>query len=65
MPRKIKRRRTKGSEKLLADVRAQRGLDREAFFAAGGTLVQWMGGPRTVTKNKRRYRRPSPGSEVS
>jgi len=58
---KIRRHRRKGSKKLLDNVKAQRGLDRKTHFANGGTLVEWMGGPRTVERNQKRYRRPGPG----
>ena len=58
---KIKRHRDKESSKMLDDVKAQRGLDRKAHFANGGTLVEWRGGPRLVQRNQKRYRRPGPG----
>ena len=58
---KVKRHRDKKSSKVLDNVKAQRGLDRKAHFERGGTLVEWMGGPRLVERNQKRYRRPSPG----
>ena len=39
---------------VLNQSKRMRGLDREAYFKAGGSLVQWRGGTRTVTKNKKR-----------
>lgn len=57
MPRKIKRHRSRSAnaETIVSTVKAQRGLDRERFFKEGGTLVGWMGGPNTKTKNKRAW----------
>ena len=51
---KVKRRRRGGSDRVLDQIRAQRGLDRKAHFENGGTLVEWRGGPRLVQKDKRR-----------
>jgi hypothetical protein len=61
---KIRRNRRKGSERLLSNVKAQRGLDRKAHFTNGGSLVEWRGGPRTVERNQKRYRRPRPGQDI-
>ena len=55
MPRKIRRRKAKNAEAIMSTVRAQRGLDRERHFKEGGTLVEWMGGPNTKTKNMRAW----------
>ena len=55
MARKRKHRRAPGSAQQLAHVKAQRGLDRKKHFDEGGTLVTWMGGPHTKTKNKRAW----------
>ena len=52
---KVKRHRAKGNEFILSNVKAQRGLDRKHHFEQGGTLVEWMGGPRTKTKNKKAW----------
>ena len=52
---KVKRHRKRGSEGVLANVKAQRGLDRKHHFAAGGTLIEWRGGPCTVTKNRKAW----------
>ena len=52
------------SKKQRKHLEAIRGLDRTRHFAEGGTLIQWMGGPHTVTKNKKRYRRPKPGQKT-
>jgi hypothetical protein len=53
--RKRKHRRAPGSARHMANVKAQRGLDREKHFSEGGTLVAWMGGPHTKTKNMRAW----------
>ncbi len=52
---KVKRHRVKGSERIMENIRAQRGLDRKRHFEQGGTLVEWMGGPRTKTKNQKAW----------
>ena len=62
---KVRRHRNKAKKKTLDNVRAQPGLDRKAHFANGGSLVEWMGGPRLVQRNKKKYRRPAPGSRSS
>ena len=51
---KIKRNRQKGSKKILDHIKAQRGLDRVAHFATGGTLTDWMGGPRLIEEDKKK-----------
>lgn len=58
---KVRRHRRKGSNRIMDNVKAQRGLDRKAHFANGGTLVEWRGGPRLVQRNQKQYRRPGPG----
>ncbi len=58
---KVRRHRRKGSNRIMDNVKAQRGLDRKAHFANGGTLVEWRGGPRLVQRNLKQYRRPGPG----
>jgi len=59
MARKVKHQRQKGerADRIRRDRKAQSGLDRAAHFAAGGTLAQWRG-IHTVTRNRKRYRRP-------
>jgi hypothetical protein len=52
------------SKKQRKYLKAIRGLDRTRHFSEGGTLVEWMGGPHTVTKNKKKYRRPAPGQKI-
>jgi len=49
---KVKRHRRKDSGRVLDNIKAQRGLDRKAHFANGGTLVAWRGGPRLVQVDK-------------
>jgi hypothetical protein len=41
---------------IIKSIKAARGLDREAHFAKGGTLVSWMGGPRLIVKDKKKFR---------
>jgi hypothetical protein len=33
----------KKNDRILADLKAQRGFDRQAHFAAGGTVEGWRG----------------------
>tara|TARA_Y100001970_G_scaffold178399_1_gene217236 strand:+ start:3120 stop:3302 length:183 start_codon:yes stop_codon:yes gene_type:complete len=40
--------------KLLKQLAAARGIERKRHFEAGGSLVDWRGGTRTVTKNKKK-----------
>lgn len=56
MGRKIRRQRAKGkrADRIHASIKAQRGLDRAEHFAKGGDLVQYWGGPKTVTRNRKR-----------
>ena len=56
MSRKIRHSRTKGkrADHIRVSIKAQRGLDRADHFAKGGTLVQYWGGPNTVTRNRKR-----------
>ena len=54
----------KMSKKQRKYLKAIRGLDRTRHFSEGGTLVEWMGGPHTVTKNKKKYRRQAPGQKI-
>ena len=60
--RSRKNKRSDRSQEILKNVKAQRGLDRKRHFEEGRTLVAWMGGPRLIQKNKRKYRRPKHGS---
>lgn len=39
---------------IIRNVKAARGLDRAAHFANGGTLLEWMGGPRLVTADRKK-----------
>jgi hypothetical protein len=45
MARKIRRMKPKGErqQRALDNVKAQRGLDRNAFFNEGGEMVRWRG----------------------
>ena len=36
---------------------AIRGVYRKQHFANGGSLVDWMGGPHTVRRNRKKYTR--------
>ena len=63
MARSRRNKRSSTSQDVLKSVKAQRDLDRKRHFEEGGTLIEWMGGPRLVQRNQKRYRRPSPGSQ--
>jgi hypothetical protein len=54
MAQKIRRYRAPGSARVLRDAAALAGLERQAHFEGGGSLVAWKGGPRNVTKNRKR-----------
>lgn len=41
---------------IMKSVKAARGLDRARHFESGGTLVEWMGGPRLVVKDKKKLK---------
>mgnify|MGYP001384378231 CR=1 FL=1 len=45
----------KKTKDTLKHVRIQRGLDRKAFFEAGGELSQWRG-VHTVVPNKKKVK---------
>ena len=40
---------------IIKSIKAVRGLDRATHFANGGTLVEWMGGPRLIVKDKKKF----------
>jgi hypothetical protein len=42
------------NQKMLKRIKAVRGIERKRHFENGGTLVEWRGGTRTVTKNKKK-----------
>ena len=46
------------SERVLNQIKAQRGLDRKHFFEEGGEMVRWRG-LHLVQKDKTRYARKS------
>lgn len=39
---------------IMKSIKAARGLERAAHFANGGTLVEWMGGPHLIVKDKKK-----------
>ena len=45
------------SKQKLKTLKAVRSIERSEHFARGGTLTEWMGGARTVTRNKKQYSR--------
>ena len=47
------------AQKTLALIKGARGEERKAHFEGGGTLIEWRGGPRTVTRNRKKYTRKS------
>jgi len=55
MARKIKRHKPNSDrdQRVLDNVRAQRGLDRKAFFEEGGEMVRWRG-LHTVRQDKKK-----------
>ena len=44
----------KQNKQMLQRLKAVRGIVRKRHFDDGGSLVQWRGGTRTVTKNKKK-----------
>jgi hypothetical protein len=38
----------------MKSIKAARGLDRADHFANGGTMIDWMGGPHLIVKNKKK-----------
>jgi len=40
----------------LAALKKVRGIERKAHFENGGTLVQWRGGTRTITVDRKKRR---------
>jgi len=40
---------------IIKSIKAVRGLDRAEHFANGGTLVEWMGGPHLIVKDKKKF----------
>ncbi len=51
---KVRRKKMKGSDEALKQIKAQRGIERKLHFENGGTLVEWRGGPRLVQRNRAR-----------
>jgi len=49
---------SKRAQKVLAQVKAQAGLDRQHYFEEGGELVRWRG-LHQVQRNKKKYTRKS------
>jgi len=43
----------------IQQLKAVRGIERKQHFENGGSLVDWRGGTRTVTRNKKKYTRKS------
>ena len=41
-------------KQMLKQIKAVRGIERKRHFENGGTLIEWRGGTRTVTKNKKK-----------
>jgi len=44
----------KQNKQMLQRLKAVRGIERKRHFDNGGSLVEWRGGTRTVTKNKKK-----------
>ena len=49
---------SKRAQKVLDQVKAQRGLDRKHYFEEGGELARWRG-VHAVARNKTKYTRKS------
>ena len=47
---------SKRTQKVLEQIKAQRGLDRKHYFEDGGEMVRWRG-LHTVQRNKTKYTR--------
>ena len=47
---------TKRTQKVLDQIKAQRGLDRQRYFEEGGEMVRWRG-LHMVQREKTRYTR--------
>lgn len=43
-------------KQILRDIKAIRGIDRKAHFEGGGTMIEWMGGPRLIEKDKKKFK---------
>ena len=41
-------------KQMLNMMAGARGIERKEFFANGGTLTDWMGGPRLVVADKKK-----------
>lgn len=39
---------------ILKTLAGARGVERKEFFANGGNLTDWMGGPHIITKDKKK-----------
>lgn len=44
----------KARKQMLNTLRGARGIERKEFFANGGTLSDWMGGPHLVVADKKK-----------
>ena len=44
----------KQNKQMLQRLKAVRGIERKRHFDNGGSMVQWRGGTRTITKNKKK-----------
>ncbi len=47
---------SKRTQKVLAQIKAQRGLDRKHYFDEGGEMIRWRG-LRLVQRDKTKYTR--------
>ena len=47
---------SKRTQKVLDQIKAQRGLDRKHYFEEGGEMVRWRG-LHTIQRDKTRYTR--------
>ena len=44
----------KQNKQMLQRLKAVRGIERKRHFDNGGSLIEWRGGTRTITKNKKK-----------
>jgi len=42
------------NKQIIKRIKAVRAIERKRHFENGGTLVDWRGGTRTITKNKKK-----------
>ncbi len=56
MKGKTMAKKSKRTQKVLSQIKAQRGLDRKHYFEEGGELARWRG-VHQIQRNKSKYTR--------